>query len=65
VQRYRQWGESAAGGHILIAVARYIAAHSPTERAQLQTAMVARRLSRGEAIYEADGQEDRGLEHDL
>ena len=65
VQQYRQWGESAAGGHILIAVARYIAAHSPTERAQLQTAMVARRLSRGEAIYEADGQEDRGLEHDF
>ena len=46
-------------------IARYIAAHSPTERAQLQTAMVARRLSRGEAIYEADGQEDRGLEHDF
>ena len=65
VQQYRQWGESAAGRHILIAVARYIAAHSPTERAQLQTAMVARRLSRGEAIYEADGQEDRGLEHDF
>ena len=54
VQQYRQWGESTAGRHILIAVARYIAAHSPTERAQLQTAMVARRLSRGEAIYEAE-----------
>jgi hypothetical protein len=52
VQQYRQWGESAAGRHILIAVARYVAAHSPTERAQLQTATVARRLSRGEAIYE-------------
>jgi nitrite reductase/ring-hydroxylating ferredoxin subunit len=54
VQQYRQWGESTAGRRILIAVARYIAAHSPTERAQLQTAMVARRLSRGEAIYEAE-----------
>ena len=54
VQQYREWGESAAGRQILIAVARYIAAHSPTERAQLQTAMVARRLSRGEAIYEAE-----------
>jgi len=52
VQQYREWGECVAGRHILIAVARYIAAHSPTERAQLQTAMVARRLSRGEAIYE-------------
>jgi nitrite reductase/ring-hydroxylating ferredoxin subunit len=57
VQQYRQWGESAAGRHILIAVARYIAAHSPTERAQLQTAMVARRLSRGEAIHEAEDEE--------
>ena len=41
-QQYREWGESVAGRQILIAVARYIAAHSPTERAQLQTAMVVR-----------------------
>jgi hypothetical protein len=54
VQQYWEWGESAAGHQILTAVARYIAAHSPTERAQLQTATVARRLSRGEAIYEAE-----------
>ena len=54
-QQYREWGESVAGRQILIAVARYIAAHSPTERAQLQTAMVARRLSRGEAIYRVGG----------
>jgi hypothetical protein len=56
VLQYREWGECAAGRQILIAVARYIAAHSPTERAQLQTAMVARRLSRGEAIYEAENE---------
>ena len=30
MQQYRQWGESTAGRHILIAVARYVAAHSPT-----------------------------------
>ena len=64
MQQYRQWGKSAAGRHILIAVARYIAAHSPTERAQLQTAMVARRLSNGEALFEADGEEDRDLSTD-
>ncbi len=58
MQQYRRWGDSTAGRHILIAAARYIAAHSPTERAQLQTAMVARRLSRGEAIYEAQDEED-------
>jgi nitrite reductase/ring-hydroxylating ferredoxin subunit len=54
VQQYRNWGESAAGRHILIAVARYIAAHSPTERAQLQTATVARRLSLGQAVHEVE-----------
>jgi nitrite reductase/ring-hydroxylating ferredoxin subunit len=58
VRQYRQWGESTAGRHILIAVARYVAAHSPTERAQLQTAMVARRLSLGQAIHEGEGDSD-------
>ncbi|HKM68599.1 MAG TPA: Rieske (2Fe-2S) protein [Stellaceae bacterium] len=54
IRQYREWGESDEGRHILIAVARYLAAHSPTERAQLQTAMVARRLSRGEALHETE-----------
>jgi hypothetical protein len=58
VQQYRQWGDSTAGRLILIAVARYIAAHSTTERAQLQTAMVAHRLSLGEAIHEAQDEEE-------
>ena len=58
VQQYRQWGESTAGRHILIAVARYVAAHSPTERAQLQTATVARRLNLGEAVHEEMGDDD-------
>lgn len=39
-----------ASGH----AERYLAAHSPTERAQLQTAMVARRRSRGEALHETE-----------
>jgi hypothetical protein len=51
VCQYRDWGESEPGRHILIAVARYLAAHSPTQRAQLQTAVVARRLSRGESVH--------------
>jgi len=54
VRQYREWGGGDAGRHILIAVARYLAAHSPTERAQLQTAMVARRLSLGQALHEAE-----------
>jgi hypothetical protein len=57
VQQYWQWADTAAGRHILIAVARYLAAHSPTERAPLQTAMVAHRLSLGEAIHESQDEE--------
>ena len=56
VRQYREWGDSDEGRHILIAVARYLAAHSPTERAQLQTAMVARRLSLGQALHEAEAE---------
>jgi nitrite reductase/ring-hydroxylating ferredoxin subunit len=41
-----------AGAHVLIAAARYLAAHAPTTRAQGQTYNIAWRLSRGERIYE-------------
>jgi nitrite reductase/ring-hydroxylating ferredoxin subunit len=36
----------------LIAAARYLAAHAPTDRAQRQTYQIARRLHRGENLYE-------------
>jgi hypothetical protein len=39
---------------VLVAVARYLAAHSPTSRAMLQTARNAIRLARGEALYESE-----------
>jgi len=39
------------GRHILIAVARYLVAHSPTERAALQTADIARRLMLGSELH--------------
>ena len=38
--------------HVLIAAARYLAAHSPTMRSQMQTYSIARRLSRGENLFE-------------
>ena len=41
-----------AGTHVLIAAARYLAAHSPTMRSQGQTYDIARRLSRGEILHE-------------
>jgi nitrite reductase/ring-hydroxylating ferredoxin subunit len=38
--------------HALIAAARYLAAHSPTVRAEGQTYQIAERLHRGEKLYE-------------
>ena len=35
VRQFTAWGDTDEGRHILIAVARYLAAHSPIERAAL------------------------------
>jgi nitrite reductase/ring-hydroxylating ferredoxin subunit len=52
VRQFNEWGNTNEGRHILIAVARYLAAHSPTERAALQTADIARRLMRGSELHQ-------------
>jgi nitrite reductase/ring-hydroxylating ferredoxin subunit len=52
VRQFNDWGNTDEGRHILIAVARYLAAHSPTERAALQTADIARRLTRGAELHQ-------------
>jgi len=52
VRQFGAWGDTDEGRHILIAVARYLAAHSPTERASLQTADIARRLMRGGELHQ-------------
>jgi nitrite reductase/ring-hydroxylating ferredoxin subunit len=54
VRQYEEWRGTEEGKNILIAVARYLAAHSPTQRAQLQTARIALRLHRGESLYEEE-----------
>jgi hypothetical protein len=41
-------------GVFLVAAARYLAAHAPTVRAQGQTYHIARRLQRGERLYEEE-----------
>jgi nitrite reductase/ring-hydroxylating ferredoxin subunit len=51
VRQFHEWGNGDQGRHILIAVARYLAAHSPTQRALLQTADIARRLMRGGELH--------------
>lgn len=52
VRQFTAWGDTDEGRHIFIAIARYLAAHSPTERAALQTADIARRLMRGGELHE-------------
>jgi nitrite reductase/ring-hydroxylating ferredoxin subunit len=53
LRQYRQWAGAPEGRNVLIAIVRYLAAHSPTERARFQTADIARRLHRGERLYES------------
>ena len=55
VRQFAVWGNTREGRHILIGVARYLAAHSPTERAALQTADIARRLMRGGELHREAG----------
>jgi hypothetical protein len=55
VGQFTAWGDTDEGRHILIAVARYLAAHSPTERAALQTADIAQRLMRGGELHQEAG----------
>src|SRR5207237_524926 len=55
VRPFGEWADTDEGRHMLIAVARYLAAHSPTERASLQTADIARRLMQGGELHQEAG----------
>jgi nitrite reductase/ring-hydroxylating ferredoxin subunit len=44
--------DEAAANRVMVAVARYLAAHAPTSRAMYQTARTALRLHHGENVYE-------------
>ena len=55
VRQFTVWGDTDEGRNILIAATRYLAAHSPTERAALQTADIARRLMRGGELHQEAG----------
>ena len=52
VRQFGEWGNTDQGRHILIAVARYLAAHSPTERSAFQTADIAQRLLHGGELHQ-------------
>lgn len=51
-RQYADLRETPDGPLVLIAAARYLAAHTPTTRSQGQTYQIARKLSRGEHLFE-------------
>lgn len=55
VALYRELAPTAPerANRTLVAVARYLAAHAPTSRSMLQTARTARRLARGEDVFDS------------
>ena len=54
LRQYRHFAGTLLGGHILIGMARFLTAHSPTVRATGQTYDIAARLMRGEALHGED-----------
>jgi nitrite reductase/ring-hydroxylating ferredoxin subunit len=56
-RQYRLLKGTPIGVNVLVAAARYLAAHAPTVRAQGQTYQIAYRLNRGERLFEeSEGQ---------
>jgi hypothetical protein len=51
-RQYQLLKGTPAGTYVLVAAARYLAAHAPTMRAQGQTFQIARRLHRGDRLHE-------------
>ncbi|KAB8331330.1 Rieske (2Fe-2S) protein [Scytonema tolypothrichoides VB-61278] len=52
LRQYSILGETPAGIHVLVAVTRYLAAHAPTMRSQVQTYQIAHRLHKGDRLFE-------------
>ena len=52
VRQYLAWQGDQEASPILIAAARYLAAHSPTERSAFLTADIAQRLLRGGELHQ-------------
>lgn len=54
LRQYGRFAGTVAGDHVLIGVARFLTARSPTVRAMGQTFDIAARLHRGEALHGGD-----------
>ena len=57
VRQCREWQGEPEAGHIVVASVRFLAAHSPTQRAQHQTADIALRLHRKVKVYQDEDEE--------
>ncbi len=55
LRQYQSSADPAKALDYLVAAARYLAAHTPTMRAQEQRYQIAHRLSRGERLFEEEG----------
>ena len=51
-RQFEQREGTESGRHVMVGLARFLAAHSPTPRAEGQTFQIALRLQRGEEIYQ-------------
>ncbi len=51
-RQYESRRGTESGRHVLVGLSRFLAAHSPTPRAEGQTYQIALRLQRGEEIYQ-------------
>jgi nitrite reductase/ring-hydroxylating ferredoxin subunit len=55
VRQFHAWPTgSEEGALVLVGMARFLAAHTPTRRERAQVMRIATRLRRGEAVYEAE-----------
>lgn len=54
IKQYQQLRGTDAATHVLVAAVRYLAAHSPTVRAQGQTYDIAYRLHKGDRLFEGE-----------
>ncbi|WP_199316727.1 hypothetical protein [Chroococcidiopsis sp [FACHB-1243]] len=52
-RQYALHAQSLAGVRVLVAAARYLAAHAPTMRSQAQTYQIATRLHKGDRLFES------------
>ena len=51
IQQYRARRGAHSGADVVVALSRFLAAHTPTSRAVGQTFLIAQRLHRGEALH--------------